>query len=64
MKVTIEIDQADNVSSDLADLLCWWQGFKLGLRFDGTDEKLVADNGIEAAREINLKIRDQLRKLQ
>lgn len=64
MKVTIEIDQADNVSSDLADLLYWWQGFKLGLRFDGTDEKLVADNGIEAAREINLKIRDQLRKLQ
>lgn len=61
MKVTIEIDNAENVSSDLADLLCWWQGFKYGLRLDGTDEKPVAENGVEAARQLNLKIKDQLR---
>lgn len=64
MKVTIQIDQADNVASDLADLLCWWEGFKIGLKSAGVDHFIVAENGIEAARNLNVKIKDALKNIK
>ena len=64
MKVNIDIEQADNVASDLADLLCWWEGFKIGLKSAGVDHFIVAENGIEAARNLNVKIKDALKNLK
>lgn len=64
-KITIEIDKAETVSHNLADLLCWWEGFKMGLKAgDNTDHFMIAENGIEAARDLNCKIRDQINKIQ
>lgn len=59
--IKIEIDNAESVSNDLSDLLCWWEGFKIGLKV-GNDSShfMVAENGVEAARSLNIKIKDQL----
>ena len=59
MEVTIEITDAEAVSHDISDLLCWWQGFKEG---KGEDFNPVANHGIEAARKLNIQIKDELRK--
>lgn len=62
--VTISIDDAENVSSNLADLLCWWQGFKTGLKIDKDEfskvDYSVAENGIKELQELNIKIKKQL----
>lgn len=64
--VTIEIKDAEAVAHDLADLICWWEGFKAGLKLGdpyGSDINPVANNGVEAARRlrslINYALNDQ-----
>jgi hypothetical protein len=60
--VVITIFDAETAASDLADLLCWWEGYKMGLKAGGVEHFIIAENGIEAARKINVDIKDQLRK--
>jgi len=58
--ITITIENPEKIVHDLADLLCWWQGYKCGLKAAGpyTDTEFVADNGIEAARKLSEKIKE------
>lgn len=59
--MTIEIENAHNVSAQLSDLLCWWEGFKMGLKASGENPGyIVAENGIETARELNIQIQQRL----
>jgi hypothetical protein len=52
MKITIEIDDAESVAHDLADLLCWWDGMEFGMRLADFSDRPVAKNGVEAARRL------------
>lgn len=61
MSVTIEIDNPESVSHDISDFLCWWEGFKIGLKTSGIDHFMVAENGIKAALDLHLKIGDAIR---
>lgn len=62
-KVTIEIENAESVVLDLADLFCWWEGFKMGLKLGdpyGREITPVASNGVEAARKLYFAIGDAI----
>lgn len=58
--ITIKISDPERVSNDLSDLLCWWQGYKMGLNLPQT-EQLVADFGISAASQLK-KLIDAARR--
>jgi hypothetical protein len=59
--VTIEINNAQKVCDDLADLLCWWSGFKIGMKINSENcEFIIAEHGIEAAKDLKIKISDRL----
>ncbi len=62
--VNIQIDKAKHVTEDIADLLCWWEGFKMGLKTSDNDHFIIAQNGIDAIRQLNLKIKDELNKIK
>lgn len=62
MKITLEINEPEIMSHNLSDLLCWWQGFKTGLHVSGEDRYIVAEHGIEAARELNIDLRNAIRQ--
>ena len=65
--VTIEIENAESVTQDLADLFCWWEGFKMGLKLAdpyGSDNSPVASNGVEAARQLRIKIGDAINAIK
>ena len=64
--LTITIENPENVTSDLADLLCWYEGFRLGLSIGSNSEipEPVAWNGIEAARKLNLLIKNEINRIQ
>lgn len=61
MKVCIEVE-GDTVS-DLADLLCWWRGFEIGLKLSGHNDFIVANNGIESVRKLNIQIKEELKRV-
>jgi hypothetical protein len=54
--------EVQSLSSNLADLLCWFAGFKAGTRSIEEMSSLlgIAENGINAARELNLKLKAKL----
>jgi hypothetical protein len=54
--VTIELSeaQANDLSSALADTLCWFAGFQAAR----PDEALIVERG--PLRELNIRIKDQL----
>lgn len=58
--INIQLNNADSISHDIADLLCWWEGFKMGLKLSDNDHFIVAENGIERIKTINIKIKEQL----
>jgi len=60
--ITIEIEEPRQAHDNLADLLCWWQGYMAGLKAAApyTDTNFVADNGIATARIILNKIKAAL----
>jgi hypothetical protein len=60
--ITLSISDAEVVRDNLADLLCWWQGFKAGMKASGNEDHYIAENGIEAARDLRLKIGDEISK--
>jgi hypothetical protein len=63
-KIVIEIEKPEEVSHNLSDLLCWWEGFKTGIQINNEfPQSFVAQNGINAARELNIAIKDKLNKL-
>lgn len=63
MTITITIPDPEELSHNLSDLLCWWEGFRMGLSVESShDGYLVAQNGIDAARKLNIRIRDEVKK--
>jgi hypothetical protein len=66
-QITISLSKkyAEKFSYDIADVLCWWQGFKAGIKQGedfGEDYTSICNDGIKAIREINIRIKDELRK--
>ena len=60
-EVTITVPNAFNLSQDLADLLCWWQGFKAGRKLENDcADSFEAENGVNAARKINILLKKEL----
>ena len=57
MKVTIEIDDAQSTIDKLADLTCWWDGFKIGLKASNNDPDIIADRGIIAIKDLMDKLK-------
>ncbi len=63
--ITIEIENADSIQLDLADLLCWWDGFKAGIKSEsGFGNYPIADNGVQAAKILHCRIKDALNNLK
>lgn len=62
IQITIDAKKARSLSHDLSDLLCWWQGFDACRRLMNPEGVFVdmAIHGIEAARDINLMLKDKL----
>lgn len=61
--VNIEIENAESFAHDIADLTCWWEGFRMGLKLADpyvSDINPVAINGVEAARRLRSLINDAL----
>lgn len=59
---TIHLEDAESLQDDLSDLLCWWQGFRAAARLHSEYPEYLApaQNGIDAARKLNQKIKDAL----
>lgn len=64
-KITIELDkkQAEQMIYDIADVLCWWQGFQAGCQMgeDYNNYHSICSHGIEAIRRLNIKLKDEVR---
>lgn len=61
IKISIEIEDAERFRDELADLLCWWEGFKMGLKVNpDSSQYIIADNGIDKVKELNIKIKDKI----
>lgn len=61
MKSIITIENAEKVCHDISDLLCWWEGFKMGLKINSeSTDYIIAQNGINAIRELNINIKSKL----
>lgn len=56
MTIQIEIDNPQQVAHNLADLACWWEGFKVGRQTTGNDNFIIAENGVDEARNLKEKI--------
>lgn len=53
-------EQLTELTNTLSDLLCWWQGFKLGVEVGNefVPEALsIANHSIDQVREINFAIK-------
>jgi len=50
--VSIEVKDVENVISDLADLTCWWEGFTVGLKFNGNENNFEAEHGVKRVTEL------------
>ena len=61
--VVITIKDAEKVSHNIADLLCWWQGFNTAMKMNDEYFNPIALNGIDEVRELNILIKDKLREL-
>jgi len=59
---TVPIPNAELFSHNLSDLLCWWEGFKFGLKISGTDHFIVAEYGIEAIRKLNEQVKAEIQR--
>lgn len=63
-KVQLEFtpEEARKLSHDLSNMLCWWQGFRAGIRTIDEFSSIigVADNGIKAAQTLNEKIKSKI----
>lgn len=53
--IEIPIEQAEQWRFRLADLTCWWQGFKTGIRTveEFQNVTTIPDSGIRVIRDIN-----------
>ena len=63
-KVTIEISDAELVSGNFSDILCWWHGFQTGLQIIGESQYNLSPalNGIESIRKLNIELKDAILK--
>lgn len=57
--ITLSRKEAEGISYDIADLLCWHRGFSAAR--SGTELNDDAPMGVDAARKISLKIKDALK---
>lgn len=60
--ITISITNAELLSANFSDLLCWWEGFKMGLKLAGIDGAIVADNGIESLQKLNGNLKQEIKR--
>ena len=59
--VTITIENAEKVSHNISDLLCWWDGFSEALNLNDGNFYPVANHGIKELQDINIKIKQLLK---
>lgn len=59
ISITMPKHRAASLAHDISDLLCWWQGFKAAVRLSNPDGVYtdMAQNGIEAAQDLNLMLK-------
>lgn len=65
-KIIIEIEDGELARDNLADLLCWWNGFRTGIRLNSLDDfhdHKIAEDGIEMTRDLIIKIKDAINLL-
>lgn len=60
MKITIEIDNAESVYENLADILCFWRGFDIGLKLKDETGHEICNPAIENIRQLRIKMSDQI----
>lgn len=58
--VILPKDQAERLSSDLSDILCWAAGFKAALG----DDLSRAPLGVEGVRDLNIKLKSAIQKVE
>lgn len=65
MTLIIKIENAEEVSDQLADLACWWSGYRAGLKMSDREESMIPflkspERGMEAVKLLKCAIEDQL----
>lgn len=66
MKITIEIPDAEHTSDKLSDILCWWNGYKMGLKTHGElpVEIVNAQDGMETVLDLAITIKTEIARIK
>ena len=60
--VVVQIANAQDVCDSISDLICWWAGFKTGVRMSGQDFELVfGQNGIDMCIDLMGNIKREIK---
>jgi hypothetical protein len=61
--IGVQIANAQEVCDSISDLICWWAGFKTGVKMSGQDYELIfGQNGIDTCIDLIENIKKEIKR--